>query len=157
MIKVLFLCLGNICRSPMAHGLFEKLLEKEGLRDFVKADSAGTGNWHQGENSDPRTLNTLRRKGINFSHAARQIQGEDLLEYDYILAMDSSNYYDVNRLKVLVSNSKAEIIMLRDFDPLGKGDVPDPYYDQEDGFEKVYQIIERSLKNFMDHLKQEKL
>ncbi len=154
---MLFLCLGNICRSPMAHGLFETMLKKEGLEDSVTVGSAGTGNWHQGENSDPQTLSTLRNRGIIFSHAARQIQGQDLLEYDYILAMDSSNYYDVNRMKVLVPDSKAEIIMLRDFDPKGKGDVPDPYYDRVDGFEKVYQIIERSLENFLDYLKQNKL
>jgi protein-tyrosine phosphatase len=141
----------------MAHGLFQSMLEKEGLDNSVYVDSAGTGNWHQGENSDPRTLRTLQDKGIPFSHASRQIQGEDLLVYDYIVAMDSSNFYDVNRLKLLVPDSKAEIIMLRDFDPKGKGDVPDPYYDREEGFEKVFQILERSLDKFLDHLKEEKI
>lgn len=156
MKRILFVCLGNICRSPMAEGVFKDLLEKNSLTGDIYCESAGTAAYHEGELPDSRMRDTARQHAIKLISRARQIIPEDLEEFDYILAMDKSNYQNIIHLAKQSGNTKAQVIMMRDFDPEGKGrDVPDPYYGGLDGFENVYQILKRSNENFLDFLKQD--
>lgn len=141
-IKVLMVCMGNICRSPLAHGLFEELVEKEGLSDLIVVDSAGTHAYHVGEAPDPRSQQTARRHGIDLSHQrARRVAQPDFEEFDYILAMDRDNY------SILVSSAPMEhhtkIRLFLEFAPeREEEEVPDPYYGGPDGFYRVYDMVE---------------
>lgn len=156
MKRILFVCLGNICRSPMAEGVFKDLLEKKSLTGDIYCESAGTAAYHEGELPDSRMRDTARQHSIELISRARQIIPEDLEEFDYILAMDKSNYRNIMRLAKQPGNTKAQVIMMRDFDPEDKGgEVPDPYYGGSDGFENVYQILKRSNENFLDFLTQD--
>ncbi len=157
MTKVLFLCLGNICRSPMAKGIFLHKIKQRGLENDFFVDSAGTGNWHEGDSADPRTIQILHKNSVELKHSARQIQGEDLEEFDYILAMDNNNFRELERLKNLFGSSKSQIFLLRNFDPQGKNqEVPDPYFNGLNGFETVYEMLDRSLDNFLDFVLESK-
>lgn len=156
MIKVLFVCLGNICRSPMAEGIFKQLLKEEGLENKIVVDSAGTGSWHIGELPDRRTRQIAEKHGILLNSRARQIHREDFETFDYILVADRSNLRDVERLAQGSANRKSKIMLIRDFDPVEpKSEVPDPYYGDLSDFEEVYQILDRSLRPFLDFIKQE--
>jgi protein-tyrosine phosphatase len=127
-IRVLFVCLGNICRSPTAEGVFRHLVEKQGKGDRVAIDSAGTAAYHAGESPDARSAATARARGVVLSGAARQVRKSDFEDFDYILAMDASNYADLSKMRP--GGASAKVHMFRDFDPGSpKGsDVPDPYY-----------------------------
>lgn len=152
MIGVLFVCLGNICRSPMAEGVFKKHLDDKGLNDKVFADSSGTGAYHVGENPDHRMCETAKGYSIILDHKARQFSRLDFKKFDYILVMDEANFKDI---KTLADDSAdlAKIKLMRDFDPYPEsGNVPDPYYGGIDGFTTVYQILDRSTREFLDHL-----
>jgi protein-tyrosine phosphatase len=154
MVKVLFVCLGNICRSPMAEGLFAHLVEQAGLQDRIQVDSCGTGGWHAGEKADGRMRETARKHGIELTSLARQIRYSDFEEFDYILPMDHSNHSDVMELRDRSPQAKAEVFLMRDFDEEGKGQgVPDPYYGERDGFEQVYQMLYRSCKKLLMHIR----
>ena len=147
MKKVLFVCLGNICRSPMAEAIFRKLVDEEGLRDRFSCDSAGTSAYHIGELSDARATLQLKSKGIITSHRARQFTKEDVLSFSHILAMDRSNYEDI---KHIAGSRPTGLNLIRTYDPKGRDeDVPDPYYGGQDRFEYVYEILLRSLRNFL--------
>jgi protein-tyrosine phosphatase len=151
MVKVLFVCLGNICRSPMAEAIFKHLIKEKGLENFVDTDSCGTGNYHVGDDADPRTISAVRSKGILIDHCVRQLVAADLDMYDYVLAMDRSNYQNIGRLAN--ATNKAKIRMMRDFDPGHQGEeVPDPYYGNQQHFEEVYDILNRSLSQFVAYL-----
>jgi protein-tyrosine phosphatase len=154
-VRVLFVCLGNICRSPLAEGIFNEKVKKAGLETFVEADSCGTSNYHIGSQPDPRTIANAFRNGITLNHCGRQFSVEDLRNFDYILAMDKSNYNNILRLPG--SNEFAHKVMLmRDFDPLEKGgEVPDPYHGGEQGFQNVFDILNRTMISFLAHLKKE--
>ncbi|MEM9897446.1 MAG: low molecular weight protein-tyrosine-phosphatase [Bacteroidota bacterium] len=146
MIKILFVCLGNICRSPMAQGIMESKIHKKGLGGKVLTDSAGTANYHVDEAPDPRTLTALRRNGIELVHKGQQFKEAHLQEFDYVLAMDRNNLEDIQK-KV---GKSSKVFLMRDFDSVEMGaDVPDPYYGGVDGFEKIYTILERSIEHFM--------
>lgn len=153
MKKVLFICLGNICRSPMAEGIFKKMIRDNNLDNEIMADSAGTSNYHIGDDPDERMQETAMRHEIKLNHKARQLTSSDFQHFDYFVAMDSSNLEDIN-LIASKTNIKPEILMMRDFDNNSDSiNVPDPWYGGEDGFEKVYNILFRSCKKFIEYLK----
>ena len=150
-IKVLFVCLGNICRSPLAEAIFKHKARARGLESRIFADSCGTSNYHIGDNPDPRTISNAKRNGVTIDHCGRQLSVEDIEQFDYILAMDESNYKNIQKL-VADEKHKPKIQMMRDYDPKGKGDVPDPYYGGEQGFQEVFDILDRTMNSFLDKL-----
>ena len=155
MIRVLFVCLGNICRSPVAESVFNGLIQQEGLADQIQSDSAGTSDYHIGELPDPRTIDIVKKYHLTSSHRGRQFTTDDFLDFDYILAMDQNNLENIKRL-LPSEDAEHRIFLMRDFDDQGRGeDVPDPYWSKADGFENVYQLLLRSCKNFISFLKEE--
>ena len=142
MKKVLFVCLGNICRSTMAEGVFRNIVEKRGLQNQIICDSAGTSNYHIGERADSRTLQVLAEKGIELPHLGRQLQLSDFDDFDYILAMDKNNLRDIQKLAIQKKDFNAQIHLMTDFDEsqIG-GEVPDPYYGNIQDFKHVYEIV----------------
>ena len=151
-LNVLFVCLGNICRSPMAEGIFIELLEKHDMHAHFNVDSAGTSNYHSGSLPDFRMRQKAKEYGMTLTHFARQIHKEDLQSFDYIIAMDQSNFKDIHSLKG-ENEAKAEILLMRSFDTSKTSDdVPDPYYGGEEGFTEVYQILLRSNAEFLNFL-----
>lgn len=154
MINVLFVCLGNICRSPMAEGLFLHFVTEAGLTDHIRVDSCGTGGWHAGEKPDGRMRETARKHGIELPSLARQIRYSDFEEFDYIIPMDHNNHSDVMELRERSPQVKAQVFLMRDFDEQGKGQgVPDPYYGGREGFEQVYQMLYRSCEKLLTHIR----
>ena len=151
--SLLFVCLGNICRSPLAEGIFLQLVQEAGLADRFEIDSAGTGAWHVGERPDSRAAMVASRHGVELDSRARQITDEDLTRFDYVIAMDRENLLNIERL-ANSSGLEAEIHLLRDYDEEAEGDdVPDPYYGGASGFETVYEMVHRSCQNLLDRLK----
>jgi len=152
-IKLLFVCTGNICRSPLAHRLFEHLIREKGLDTSFEIESAGTNaQWHEGENADPRMRKVARAHGLVLDHYARQLRISDFQYYDYILAMAHDHMHHMQRLVATENETKALIELFRDYDPQENGDVPDPYYDGVEGFEKVYVIVERTCQQLLQNL-----
>lgn len=153
MPAVLFVCLGNICRSPTAHGVFEHLLHKHQLHNIVRVDSCGTGAWHIGQAPDERTQKAAKRKGYDLSHLrARRIELEDFQQFDYILAMDTRNLADV--IKMAPDTYAGNIQLFLDYSSKKSlVEVPDPYYGGEDGFERVLDIVEEACENLLLHIK----
>lgn len=152
MIKVLFVCLGNICRSPLAQGIMEKKIREAGLEKEIEIDSCGTSQYHIGEQPDNRTLRNARQHGLTIDHAARQFSATDFEAFDYIVFMDQSNFEAVRDLDEDKSFSD-KLYLMRDFDTDEKGaDVPDPFFGGEEGFQHVYEILERSVAAFLNHL-----
>ncbi len=155
MTRVLFVCLGNICRSPAAEGLFLKHLQQAGRAGEFDVDSAGTGDWHVGDLPDPRMRETAARHSVSLPSRARCIRPEDLIEFDYIVAMDHQNLKDIHAIKERLPSATAQVLLMRDFDLDGKGqDVPDPYFGGHQGFEQVFQILDRSTFSFLQHISQ---
>jgi protein-tyrosine phosphatase len=153
MKKIMFVCLGNICRSPLAHAVFEDILEQSGSRDRYLADSSGTTAYHAGERADGRMRATAATHGIEISHRAQQLTPKHLRGFDLILCMDRENHR--HALAMAEDESQRnKIRMLRDFDPNGPGDVPDPYYGGDKGFENVFDIVMRSAKALFEELEE---
>ncbi len=151
-IKVLFVCLGNICRSPTADGVFRKLVADAGLQDLIEIDSAGTAAWHIGKSPDPRTQEAAASRGYDLSELrARQAVVEDFYEYDHILAMDLSNLENLQQIQP--ADATARLGLFLDYAPqLGIKEVPDPYYGGADGFEQVLDLVEAAGKNLLVEL-----
>jgi protein-tyrosine phosphatase len=149
---VLFVCLGNICRSPLAEGVFRHLVEQEGLADRFEIDSAGTGAWHVGERADARSALVAEQHGIELDSRARQVEPGDFEHFDYIIAMDHDNLRTLKRMSA-TNGSGARIELLRMHDKERDGDeVPDPYYGGSSGFESVYKMVKRSCRGLFKHL-----
>jgi protein-tyrosine phosphatase len=155
-IGVLFVCLGNICRSPLAEGVFRDIVEREELGDRFDIDSAGTSDYHIGDSPDGRTVAEARRRGLELDHAARQVKAADLDRFDYIIAMDASNLGRIERLARSAPRS-AELHLLRAFDPEAGDDleVPDPYFGGADGFANVQDMVERACAGLLRHIREQ--
>ena len=152
-MRVLFVCLGNICRSPTAEGVFRHFVQRAGLSEQVSVDSAGTADWHTGKAPDPRTIKAAAQRGYDLSALrARQVQTDDFHTFDLILAMDNSN---LNHLKAMQpANGKAELALY--LPRLGQQtvrEVPDPYYGGEDGFEQVLDLLEQASETLLNEIK----
>jgi protein-tyrosine phosphatase len=153
MVKVLFVCLGNICRSPLAEGIFNQHVFSRGLQDYMSADSAGTSGWHIGELPDNRSIQIAREHGIHLTHRGRKLTPDDLKHFDYIIAMDGENLHDIHFLRNSYDHGRASVSKMLDFDNKATGgDVPDPYYGGQDGFKKVYNLLDESISNLIDHI-----
>lgn len=151
--SILFVCLGNICRSPLAEGIFVHLARERGVEARVRVDSAGTGGWHVGDPPDPRSVEVARRNGIDLPGRARRVRAEDFGKFDLILAMDRSNLTDLERLRGAAAG-RAELRLFRDFDPEAKSDldVPDPYYGGPSGFDDVFAMVRRTCEGLLEEL-----
>jgi len=152
-LRVLFVCLGNICRSPLAEGVFQHLARSRGLESRLEVDSAGTGAWHVGERPDKRSRAVALKHGIELPGRARQVDEEDLRDFDLILAMDGDNLHQLRSMESATAET-VEIRLLREFDPASDGDlaVPDPYYGGPDGFDTVFEMVHRSCEALLDEL-----
>lgn len=152
-IRIQFVCLGNICRSPLAEAVFREQVEQAGLGSHFEIASSGTGDWHVGEGADRRMRETAAQNGVSLdAHAASQFTAEDLARYDHIFVMDKNNLHDVLYLDEDDAYN-GKVRLFREFDPEpGDFQVPDPYYGGQDGFNRVYQIVERTAQNLLDRL-----
>jgi protein-tyrosine phosphatase len=152
-VRLLFVCLGNICRSPTAEGVMRRLVHDQDLDGRVEVDSAGTGGWHVGSAPDPRATEAARRRGIALAGAARQVAPEDFARFDLILAMDRENLANL-RAAAPDADARARVRLLREFDPesAARGDleVPDPYYGAAGGFDEVLDLVERACTGLLD-------
>ena len=148
-MRLLFVCLGNICRSPTAEGVMRSLVREAGLEDRIEIDSAGTGSWHVGAAPDERSTATARARGITLEGAARQVVLDDFARFDLLVAMDRANRRELLRLAP-DDDARAKVRMLR----AGDEDVPDPYYGGEDGFEHVLDVIEEGCRRLLDEVRE---
>lgn len=149
--RVLFVCLGNICRSPLAEGIFCRLVADRGLEDRFFVDSAGTAGYHAGEAPDHRSVEVAARRGVRLTSTARKATQRDMDAPGVVVAMDESNRRALERLQGRAG--QAEIVLMRDYDPEDAGaDVPDPYYGGPKGFDEVYEMLARSCEGLLDDL-----
>ena len=155
MVRVLFVCLGNICRSPLAQGVFEDVLRREGLEGEVSVDSAGTGAWHVGSPPDERALSAASLRGVDISsQRARRIDPEDCQNFDYVLTMDEENYRAVAGL----CRGSAVVRPFLDFaTDSPETAVPDPYYGGPDGFERVLDLVEEASEGLLEDIRERHL
>lgn len=155
-VRICFVCLGNICRSPTAEGVMKALIEREGLADRVHVDSAGTGAWHAGERADARSRETAQRRGLSLDSIARQFTRADYDRFDYILAMDADNLRDLERLAPSDA-ARAKVRLFRSFDPSSPANagVPDPYYGGDRGFDDVFDLCEAACQGLLEHVRRE--
>ena len=152
--RLLFVCMGNICRSPTAEGVMRHLLREQGLEDEIQIDSAGTGAWHVGNPPDRRATAAARQRGIVLDGAARQVRTGDFEDFDLLLAADRENLADLRAIAP-DAEARAKVRLLRSFDPAADGDldVPDPYYGGADGFEDVLDLVEAACRGLLDALR----
>ena len=155
MVRVLFICMGNICRSPLAQGVFEDVLRREGLEGEVSVDSAGTGAWHVGSPPDERALSAASLRGVDISsQRARRIKPEDCQNFDYVLTMDEENYRAVAGL----CRGSAVVRPFLDFaTDSPETAVPDPYYGGPDGFEHVLDLVEEASEGLLEDIRERHL
>ncbi len=156
-MRLLFVCMGNICRSPTAEGMMRHVLLEAGLDCRVEVDSAGTGAWHVGDCADPRARKAARRRGIDLHGVARQVTREDLDSFDLVLAADAENERDLLVLAGEDPERRAKVRLLREFDQAsvqtGELDVPDPYYGGPDGFDRVLDIVDAACRGLLTQIR----
>ena len=153
-VKILMVCLGNICRSPLAEGILASKLPK----DVFSVDSAGTGNYHIGKQPDKRSITTAQKNGLDISkQKARQFSVKDFDAFDYIFAMDTSNYEDILSLAKNENQVKKVDLILNQLFPNENVDVPDPYYGVQNGFDQVYQMLDEACTILAEKLKEKHL
>ncbi|XP_077442549.1 low molecular weight phosphotyrosine protein phosphatase isoform X1 [Stigmatopora argus] len=148
--SVLFVCLGNICRSPIAEAVFKKMATDAGVVDKWHIDSAATSTYEIGNPPDHRGLDCMKRHGVPMAHVARQVTSDDFMNFEFILCMDESNLRDLNHKGNSVKNHKARIELLGKYDPQKKLIIKDPYYGSDEDFEKVYEQCQRCCKAFLE-------
>ncbi len=150
--RLLFVCLGNICRSPTAEGVMRALVDEAGLQDAIELDSAGTGAWHVGSPPDARAVAAARARGIALEGSARQVREDDFDDFDLVLAMDRANLRELRELAG-DEERRAKVRLLREFDPAGRGDqdleVPDPYYGAAGGFDEVLDLVQAACAGLL--------
>ena len=148
-VKVLFVCMGNICRSPTAHGVFRYLVAEAGFEARIEIDSAGTHGYHVGEPPDERATETALARGVDIGDLrARRAEPEDFLYYDYILAMDQDNYHSLAR--ICPRGMERKLLLLMDYAPdLRRREVPDPYYGGQQGFDQVFDLVEAAARGLL--------
>lgn len=152
-IRVLFVCLGNICRSPLGAAILKKKLKDKGIDSWVEVDSCGTSNYHIGDSADPRTIASAEQHGVPIEHCARQLTADDLDEFDFVFAMDRSNFQNIMKL-AHGRDVTQKVRMMREFDPHPDGgEVPDPYHGNEKDFKEVFDILDRSTEKFTEYLR----
>lgn len=154
-VSVLFVCMGNICRSPTAQGVFEYLVKNEGLTGHIQIDSAGTHAYHVGEGPDSRAMEAAKRRGIDLSaQRARRVAEVDFEHFDLVLAMDQDNYHDL--LAVCPAHQSEKLRLFLDFAPeAGTREVPDPYYGGGTGFERVLDLVEQAARGLLAEIRQQ--
>ncbi len=160
MVRVLFVCMGNICRSPSAQGVFEHMVHNAGLQQQIKIDSAGTHAYHIGEAPDPRSQAVASKRGIDLSQQkGRRVDAQDFQQYDYILAMDEDNLAELlHACPSAQQNKVALFLSYADPKKTQETSVPDPYYGGDQGFEKVFDLIDLAAQGLLSHIqKQHKL
>lgn len=156
-VRVLFVCMGNICRSPTAQAVLHRRLEEAGLLGRVEVDSCGTGDWHVGNQPDPRAMEAGLRRGYDLSSLrARQIQASDLEQFDYVLTMDRDNQRRVASLASDTSKAQPELF-LSYATHHREDEVPDPYYGEGDGFERVLDLIEDACDGLIRDIRETRL
>ena len=153
--RILFVCLGNICRSPMAEGVFRRVVEEGNMRHLFEIDSAGMGDWHKGEAPDHRAQKAARGRGVDISgQSARKVELEDFEVFDLVLAMDGSDISDL--YEIAPHAARPKIRRFLSYAPhLGTGDVPDPYYGGEQGFDHALDLIEAAARGLLADLMDE--
>ncbi len=153
MVNVLFVCLGNICRSPAAEGVFRALCRREGLADHIGIDSAGTSGWNIGRPPDPRSQAATRRRGIDLSaQRARRVTAEDFRRFDYVVAMDSANISALTAISPADADDRIHLLL--DFAPTaGRREIPDPYHGGAAGFETMLDLIELGAAGLLRHIR----
>jgi len=155
-VRLLFVCLGNICRSPTAEGVMRSLVRREGLEGHIELDSAGTGAWHIGSSPDDRARRAAAGRGVELGGRARQVQPEDFEGFDLVLAMDRENQ---RLLRALARDERerSKVRLLREFDPAsaraGELEVPDPYYGAPGGFEEVLDLVEAACEGLLGEIR----
>ena len=154
-MRLLFVCLGNICRSPTAEGVMRVLVERAGMQEQVELGSAGTGSWHIGSPPDERAAAVARAREMPLDGAARQVGPEDFERFDLLLAMDRANARELLALAG-DADERAKVRLLREFDPGSAGaqdlDVPDPYYGASGGFEEVFDIVQAACEGLLEQI-----
>jgi protein-tyrosine phosphatase len=155
-VRLCFVCLGNICRSPTAEGVMRALVERAGLASAIEIDSAGTGAWHVGEPADERARAAAARRGFELTSVARRVMRADFDRFDYLIAMDRENLIALERMAPDEA-ARGKVRLLRSFDPAAPrgAAVPDPYYGGADGFDQVVDICEAACRGLLEHIARE--
>jgi protein-tyrosine phosphatase len=156
MLRICFVCLGNICRSPTAAGVMRHLIREAGLESHIVVESAGTAGYHVGEAPDRRSQQAAARRGIDIDNRGKQFKREDFERYEYVLAMDRDNLEDLTRL-ARSGGPPGKLRLLRSFDPQSPpgAPVPDPYYGGEDGFDHVLDLCLAACRELLAHVRKE--